>query len=217
MQAFDWSRVWEGDNVLVELTRKERALLLLHVSNVLSTPSTFLIGYDEEDDLEAIDDFLTLLQFHLLDNPPDSAVSMLNIDLFCCNGSISGGTFTYSGSTALPFGYTMFSDTTAARQIKNSVWLKAGEYSYSGWHSLNTNAGYSRVRVYDEANTTLIDTIVEGINQRGTFGTRVQQTGSFTIPSDGFYTIRAENDGSQPTPVAGYSVNWTSHHFRQTA
>lgn len=213
MQAFDWSRVWEGDNVLVELTRQERALLLQHASNVLNSPSTFLTGYDEETDLEAINDFLMLLQYHLLDNPPISAVDMEHLDLFSVNaGLLSGaGSLTYNASASLPFGYSMSQQNVANYGMEHFVWLKAGEYDYIGQASLSTNGGKTDVAIV--TGVALIATIIDGVSQNGAFHTRVKHTGFFEIPEDGLYRLIVADDGSQ----ANHVCNWTSHHIRRTS
>lgn len=216
MQAFDWSRVWEGDSVLVELTRQERALLLQHCTNVLSTPSTFLTGYDEDTDLESINDFLQLLQFHLLNTPAPSSIRMIDIVVLCANGAPSGGTLTFTSRPELPFAHTMFTDTTANRYITNTIWLKAGTYAYIGWYTKNTSSGIIDLEIWNASGYVL--DISSNIDQyANALGGRFSISTSFTITTDGFYTILPFNHGTKNALSSAFSVNWSSHHIRQTA
>jgi len=197
----------------VELTRKERALLLQHASNVLNSPSTFLTGYDEETDLEQIVDFLMLLQYHLIDNPPLSSVDMQMIDLFTAHATpLAGvGTLTYNPSATLPFGYAISTQNTTLYGMEQPVWLKAGEWDYVGWASLSSTGGNTGVAITD--GSSVIDTIIASVNQSGSFGTRVKHTGSFTITEDGLYKMVVAN----VSVSAGNVANWISHHLRRTA
>lgn len=141
---------------------------------------------------------------------------MLNIDLFCCNGSVNAGTPTYSANAVLPFGYSLFSDTTASRYISNPVWLKSGDYAYSGWYAKNTSSGNAQIKLYKAG--VFIGNLITGIDQyAAVFGGRFSATTTFTVGTDDFYEIRSANDGTKNGSSSGFSVNWTSHHLRQTA
>jgi len=196
------------------------------------TPVRFVVEWTEQEFTEVFSALLTgadltypekshAVVWNLLKQveyplPFESPPSMLDLTAYTFNGVVSAGTFTYSAVAALPFGFTMFSDTTAGRQIRNTVWLRAGEYSYTGGHTLGTTEGEYFLEVYDASNTNLIDTIASG-NQYGTFGTRVLVTGVFTIPSDGFYVIRVRNPNSFIPPSTAFRINWSFHNVRQTA
>jgi len=139
---------------------------------------------------------------------------MPQIDLFAINAvPLAGaGTLTYNASATLPFGYSMSNANTNLFGMENPIFLRAGEYAYDGWSSLTTGGGNTNVAITDGA--SVIDTIVTALNQAGTFGTRVHSTGTFTIPSDGFFKVVAANNGTGPG--ANRQANWISHHIRRT-
>jgi len=139
---------------------------------------------------------------------------MPQIDLWTINAiPLAGvGTLSYNTSTAIPFGYAMTNANTTLYGMEQTTWFRAGEYNYSGWSSNSPIGGNTDVVITDGA--SVIDTIVSNLSQLGTFGTRVNSTGTFTIPADGFYRVVVANNGTGSG--SNRQCNWTSHHIRRT-
>lgn len=141
------------------------------------------------------------------------------IDVYLCNEAVvSGGTLTYTTRAELPFGFTMFSDTTINRYITaQSYWLKAGTYSYSGWYTKNTSSGIVSVSIGNAGGSINVGS--GSVDQyAAAFGGRFQLTDSaVVIPDDDFYNFEVRNKGLKNASSTGYSVNWCSHHLRQVS
>ena len=190
-------------------------------------PTEFIVSLTQEEWNEVFSALLTgadltypdkshEVVWHLLkqvEYPIAPEVNMLMLDAFCCNGAtVSGGTLTYTAAPALPFGYTMFSDTTASRYIESPVWLNAGDYAYTGWYSKNNSAGNARIQLYKGG--VFIGNLITGIDQyAAAFGARFSATTTFTVFSDDFYELRAGNDGTKHAASSAFSVNWCSSSF----
>lgn len=141
--------------------------------------------------------------------------NLLQIVLFTINATplAGAGSLSYNVSSDLPFGFTQFNTGGTLFGMEQPVWLPAGEFTYQGWSTRSTSGGNTDVAITD--GTTVIDTIVTGVNQNGTFGTRIQSTGTFTIPTTGLLKVVAANNGTGVG--AGRHMNWISHHIRQIA
>jgi len=144
--------------------------------------------------------------------------NMLTIDLFTVNyDTANSAALTFFTAGFIPFGYTMFSANTAGNTIVNPVWLRAGNYSYIGHGGKSNASGKTDIHLHT-ATSGIIATIASNIDQyNATFTVRVQATGTFTVPDDGFYNILAMNNGTKNVASGGYAVNWTSHHLVQTS
>lgn len=140
--------------------------------------------------------------------------TLVQIDQFAFNAAIIGaGSLSLSFSASLPFGYANFTPNTSGAAMKNTVWLAAGSYVYTGQSTQSTNGGNTVLLVTDQSLVT-IDQIGGTIAQNGTFGTRITTTGTFDVPDDGLYEIVVANNGTGAG--AGRQANWISHHIRQT-
>lgn len=141
--------------------------------------------------------------------------SMIDLDVWFVNGSVSGGVQTYSAQAAQPFGYTVFTDTTANRYITMPTYfLKAGGYTVDLWYIKNTSSGIVELIITDPSG--VVDTAFSGLDQYATpLAVRFSRTGSFDIPADGLYSFVLRNVGSKNAASSGYSVNGTSLHIRQ--
>jgi len=189
----------------------ENQSLIVAALNVLNNDFVWEDYEDFQDEIEAL---LADTQHAVMTTEiPPPVNTMLNIDLFCVNGSplAGAGTLTYNASATLPFGYSMSNQNITLYGIENDVWLRAGDYDYVGWASLTTSGGNVGVALTD--GSSVIDTIISSISQNGAFGTRVKHTGTFTVPDDGFYKIVAADLGT----AGGHVCNWISHHIRQTS
>lgn len=203
---------YNASDMAIVLTPEQQSLAVQALS-VFTDSINWTDWDDYQDEIQAyVADTLNALLEQTIPPPVDT---MLTIDLFCLNGEplAGAGTLTYNASATLPFGYAMSNVNTTLFGIENDVWLRAGDYEYTGWSSLSTNGGNTEVALTDGA--SVIDSIISAINQAGTFGTRVKSTGTFTVPSDGYYKIVAANNGTGSG--SNRQTNWTSHHIRQTA
>lgn len=66
MFLFDYERVWDGSDIAITLTKKQRAILLLFASAVAENPELFLLDYPLLD-AEEINDWTSSLNYALMD------------------------------------------------------------------------------------------------------------------------------------------------------
>lgn len=199
---------YRATDIILRLTPEQQSLVIQAVA-IYNDPREWEDYETYGDDIDA----LVAAAEYALQIEDTSQVIYPTIDLFCINSELlsGAGTKTYNASATLPFGYSISNTNNAGYGLENFVWLPAGEYDYDGWASLITNGGNTVVAVVDGVST--IDTIIPAVSQAGAFGTRVQHTGSFTIPDSGLYRIVAANDGTGGG--ANRQMNWISHHLRQ--
>lgn len=214
IRLIDFEKEWNGNDMSVALSQKERAVLLQLVTMLANNPAFYWLNYDTLDPA-SITDFTDNLLFHLLDSTTPPAVnSMLQIDLFSFNATpLAGiGTLTYNVNTNYPFGYNITTQDISLYGMTQPVWLKAGEYDYTGWYSKTTLCGNTGVAITNSGG--VVATIIASLNQNGLGSVRYSATGTFTIPEDGLYNMVVGN----VSPVSGNEqCSWISHHIRQTA
>lgn len=201
---------YRATDIILRLTPEQQSLVIQAVA--IYNDNREWEDYETYgDDIDA----LVAASEYALQIEDTSQVSFPAIDLFTINATplAGAGTLTYNSNTGLPFGYTMSNASTTLFGMEQPIWLAAGDYDYHGWSTFTTNGGNTDVAITD--GSSVIDTIVTGVNQSGTFGVRIHSTGSFTIPDDGFYKVVAANNGTGAG--AGRQANWISHHIRQTS
>lgn len=121
----------------------------------------------------------------------------------------------------IPFGYAMQSGTgspsASGEAAYNSVYLPAGNYSYTGVYAKTVNSGIIDVQLRNASGSTLITTIVDNLDLYGLFNAMYTVTASFTVASDGNYRIDVRKFNSKNPSSGGYQFSWTSHHIRRNS
>lgn len=201
---------YRATDIILRLTPEEQSLVIQAVA-VYNDAREWQDYETYGDDIDA----LVSASEYALQVEDTSQVNMLQIALFTINATplAGAGSLSYNLSADLPFGYTQFNTGGSLFGMEQPVWLAAGNYSYAGWSTRSTSGGNTDVAITD--GTGVIATIITGLNQNGTFGTRIQSTGTFTITAAGLYKVVAANNGTGSG--AGRHMNWISHHIRQTS
>lgn len=203
---------YRATDIIIRLSPEQQSLLVQAIA-------IFNDGYEWADYEQYSDDIdaLVAASEYALQVEETPLNRLINIDLWTANGIVTGSTITYFNAAFMPFNYVMFSDNLAGRMMRNTgIWLSAGTYAYSGWHSKSSTSGITGILLFDASGVYL--TIIATIDEyNAAFNARFNVTATFTVADDGFYDVVAMNNGTKNAASGGYAVNWTSHHIRQTS
>lgn len=199
--SFDWGKEWNGDDLAVSLSRRERAMLLLSATNIYNNIALFVRNYT---DVNEVSDFLNGLLYKLMSGiivSPESAyqenVFMLAKFIPTFPSSSGFGAITRNSSQDLGF-YAEPSLPQSTNQWYVPCRLRAGEYYMRTSYVRQLNSGILTTQYVDNDDVV---TNLDTIDMHGSFLLNQDYFDQFTIGESGCKYIKL----STPTKNAASS------------